>query len=447
MKSQKGFLLVAAIILIIVIGMIGLVLTYLSVGQSESTVNVLNSEKAFFVAASGLEIAKRDVGVNSVSCNAYSKTGTLFGGQYLATGQMQTGVNAQLNAGINATVNTIKVNNTSSFPNSGIAQIITGGVAENIIYNGKNSTQLLHVVRGLYGSTATNHNVGDIVTQKNVCNVISTGALPSLADPLGKRIVQQQLLLLPSGGYLAPGVVLPNLILPTVLGIGNVFTEGSLDIYNTNQNGKGCAIATAGAYNTQGAAPTYHCNSGGNSSIWANNINSPAPPLNTSSAQDGTGFYNYFFTQSPEDMMAGGYHAANAAAINNVPADQNVVYVNGNVSLDNLNLLTNASSVKTIIINGDLELKNINIGSADVPVKIIVTGNLTSQTGNGNVYGFIYVQGTTTIQTSAFTIHGAIASYGDISLKNAVLDYNQSVFNNLGTLHIAGDYSSAELFP
>lgn len=447
MKSQNGFLLVTAIVLIIVIGMLGLVLTNLSVGQSESTVDVLSSEKAFFVASSGLENAKHDLTANQVSCNAFTKTGTLFGGEYKVTGQMQTAVSTTLTGNINAATTTIPVNNANAFPNSGIIQIFTGGVAENIIYNGKTSNQLLRATRGAYSSVAAGHSTGNVVSQQNVCTLISTGGIPTLANSCGKRIVEQQLLLLKKGGYLAPGQSLQNGIMPTVLGVGNIYAQGSFDIYNDMQNNVGCAMATSGNIFIQGDSPTFHCNKGGDSALWANNKNAPAPSINTSPAQDGTGFYNYFFTESPKTLMESGFKAETPTDINNVPNNQDVIYIDGDTTLSGLTLLAHAPSVKTIIIKGDLELKDVNIGSIDTPVRMIVLGDLTSQTGNGNFYGFIYVQGTSVLHTSSFNIYGAVASYGSTDLKNSNIRFDSSVFQNLGRMQIAGDYSAVEIFP
>jgi Tfp pilus assembly protein PilX len=449
MKNQKGFLLMVAIIIIVVIAAIGVILASIYTGHSNAGVNVLSSTRAFYIATSGLEAAKHDIGKLNMSCKPYSRSQKLFAGEFQVNGQMQTS-NTTISAPVGVTDTTISVANATSLPSSGIAQIFTAGAGEIVAYHGTTSNQLLNVFRGLGGSAAMMHSTGDTVSQQNVCLVTSTGGVPSIASPSGKRIVQQQLMLLASSGYLAPGQSLPGGAIPAVVTPGDMNVQGSATIVNDNQNIKGCGIEAGGDFSHTGNAYSVTC--GDSLSTWANNVNNPAPWTSTITSDQ---FYNYFFTQSPNAMISNAYDAnQQGASINDIGSTgsasgyDTVVIGNGSGTVDlRGNYLTqNASNVKTIIVNGDLHIRsNTQIGSPTMPVKILVLGDVT-QNGKGTVYGFIYAQNSITLSNHSFQVIGAIAAYNNISITAATVDLNSAIFNLLGPQQIVSTFSAPEVF-
>src|SRR3990167_8065309 len=59
MNKENGFLSIVAILLIVMIGLLGIAITYLFVGSSASSIHFTQAETALYIAESGLEKATR----------------------------------------------------------------------------------------------------------------------------------------------------------------------------------------------------------------------------------------------------------------------------------------------------------------------------------------------------------------------------------------------------
>jgi Tfp pilus assembly protein PilX len=456
-KSQQGFLLIVAVILIVIVGFIGSSLAYMYIGGTKSNTNILRSNEAFYIATSGLEIAKRDIIVNKAiytceSINGIPKyTDAAFPpeaanprGYFTVIGNVYA-VNSQLSVSIDEVATIIPITDTSTLASFGFVSI----AGETITYSGIQGNNLLNAKRGAASTTAQSHNIGTNVVQ-NMCTLTSTGQIPTTTNPEGKRIVQEQLMLL-NQGYLAPGMSLPGSTLPAVIAVGDIDIRGDdTTISNLNADGIGCIVVTAGDTNTN-QDPTFECSTSDTyeDTIWSNNVNnSPAPAI------DINNFYNYFFDKSIGDLKASGYQASNLSQINNIitpgaPGYGNdVVWITGQELglIDNANLLVNAPGVRTLIVEGNFNINsdNIIIGSIDAPVKLIVTGRLDCNK-NTVINGFVYVLDNVDLHHDDFILNGAIASEKAILIKGgSTISFTSDIGDNLGT--IVSVQSSPEIF-
>jgi len=459
-KIQQGYLLVVAAILVVVVGFIAAVIAYMYLRATKSSANLTQSNQAFYIATSGIEIAKRDMIANGVVCEtingAAKYTNAAFPpdaatpiGYFTVVGTARD-ASSQLSAGISAASTSIPLVSVAGFSSpSGMALIGD----EFISYYGIQGTTLQNVLRGASGTTAIAHSSGIAVNQ-NSCVLTSSGMVPTIDNPEGKRVLQVQLIRR-GRGYLAPGKSLPNSILPSVIlgGSTSSFTDhnsGNHGITNDNSDGIGCAVATAGTYNP----PTkvdYQCTtSSGAGTVWSNNYNSPAPAIDTAN------FYSYFFDKSISNMEGSGYLAATVDNINDVatpgnPAyGNNVVWINGDTSVAKDTLLTTTTSVTTLIVNGDLNITGGSgtgnvIGSPDYPVKVIVTGDFTVSKKT-TIYGFLYIMGNANLQNN-LTLNGAIASVGNVTFSgNCVINFTSDMANNLAGSPPQAGQSSPEIY-
>lgn len=189
MKLQRGYLLIVAVILIVIIGAIGSFLAYMFIGSTRSSTNVLQSKQAFYLATSGLELAKRDILANSAACTSISgvtkyTNASLTGvnGQYTVTGSINnvsstlagglsvnatsiplngvTVASSALAGGISASSTALSVVDGSAFPADGTVKI--GG--EYIGYSSKSGNVLPNLVRGIAGTTVASHSAGSSTT-------------------------------------------------------------------------------------------------------------------------------------------------------------------------------------------------------------------------------------------------------------------------------------------
>lgn len=180
--KQKGFLVIVAALLIVVMGFLGIVVAYMIVGSSLSTVQFVTAEQALYIAEAGLEdathqllnfkVASRD------NCSGVSITNSSFGAgayQVTSTGPFSPASATTLNGALSSSATSITVASTSNYQSSGRIMIDS----ELINYTAKDATHFLNAVRGVGGSIASVHDTGAPVGQYQ-CNLSSQGGVPIL---------------------------------------------------------------------------------------------------------------------------------------------------------------------------------------------------------------------------------------------------------------------------
>ncbi|MEW6330521.1 MAG: hypothetical protein AB1560_03575 [Pseudomonadota bacterium] len=203
--AQRGFLLLAAVVLIVAVAVILGVMVQFSAGSSESATRHLSSKQALFIAGTGLErgihaLEAPDLArlyCNNVTGNV-NLTNAVFGdGRFTVTGgaSLYSNTAVTVNGAINATATVIPLN--SAFPVPGYAT--SGRVMidrEKIDYSEISNDAaecgtppcLLGAQRGADGSVAAAHASGTRLGQYQ-CALVSAGGVPDLVAPRGDRVI------------------------------------------------------------------------------------------------------------------------------------------------------------------------------------------------------------------------------------------------------------------
>lgn len=448
-QSQQGFLIIVPLILIVIIGMLGGMVAYIYTNTSKAVSGVVTSGQAFYIATSGLELAKRDLIVNNVNCTYFNSTNPtytnvkLFNGYFSVNGTLQS-ASGTLNATISSQATTIPLINSYGFLSSGIIKIGN----EIISYFGKTGNMLTNAMRGVGDTTPEIHNPGSVT--QNMCILTATAGVPDLSSSTGKRTVQQLVMLGYGNGVVGMGIPnnpLPFSITPALLANGGVNVAASATINNPTGKDLGCAIAAVGGVNAPSPASSILCSGVQDpKGIWASNYNNPPPPYTTLINPQNPSLYGYFFTQSINDMIANGVQATaftpaaiNAAAATAIAQGKSIVYFQGGANPPQGDYLTNLSTPITLVINGGVNIgPNVQFGDSNHPIILLVNGGF-NQYGGGSeetdISGFVYVNGGANFQTSKFTIDGAVAVNGGVNtFKNSTINFDASILQKLGLL-------------
>lgn len=200
MIKQQGYLALVTVALIVIVGFVGMAIAYMFVGSATSSINYLQSSKAFYIADGGLEKATRllstpvltgtpaRVACSAVTGDSRLTNSSLGEGTFTvtSTGPFYVTSPTTLNGALTAAATSITVVSTSNYQSAGRIMIDT----ELINYSSKDSTHFLGVTRGADGTTATTHTSGTAVGQYQ-CNLTSNGGIPSIASPVNKRVITQ----------------------------------------------------------------------------------------------------------------------------------------------------------------------------------------------------------------------------------------------------------------
>lgn len=476
-RKSRGFLMVAAVVLIAVISFSAILLGYVLISGSKTASFLSQADSSFNIAKGGLEIATRDITQNGVLCyNTNSTPTTLLNGEYSVVGHDNsedgtlssaitatattiplasvTAASSTLNGAINDTTTTITLASASSFPKRGLVKIDN----ELIYYSSHTATVLSGVQRGAAGTLAASHNNGVAVTAgfspkgvvqidnetiaysgisgnslinasrsagsvahtsgaavlQNECILTSTGAVPTVASPKTKTVLQHVL----NSIFFK---VSNNNYYPRIASVGNVTLSGNLPVNNTSyvcpalvtDPGAGRSVVSAGTI-TFGASTRTVLNGGGNCSIFG----SLKPDIRASETISSL-FSSYFGSYS--------YATVSGAADTTIP-------LNNTTIAGLLNATTNYGD--TIVVNNGVNnqlsvTSNITVGSPTQPVILILnTTNGMIMSANPartfTVYGLLYIRSgssaTTTLSItrngSTFIVHGALANEGRISDTN-----------------------------
>ncbi|MHB1951450.1 MAG: type IV pilus modification PilV family protein [Acidiferrobacteraceae bacterium] len=215
--KERGFLLIAAIVLLVILSFFALIVTALFVGDTRRSIDHLSSAQALFLAESGLERATRTLlsptvmtpssTDNRLSCQTVNTnlTGVAQGaGVFSVTGgtPFYSGdtVNTPMtvNGPLSATATVIPLANTASlgdYAPAGRVLIDTeaidySAISPSAAVCGGTSPCLIGVARGVDGTLPAAHASGTPVAQYQ-CVVQSKGDVPSVASPRGQRTLTQ----------------------------------------------------------------------------------------------------------------------------------------------------------------------------------------------------------------------------------------------------------------
>ncbi len=178
--QQRGALLIAAVVLIAVIGVLASTLSFLQVGSTTSGVDHLRSAQALFVAESGLEYAAYQSKVTAAACSSLSYTQSVDLGSFTTTAAANS-ASSTLDGDISAIATEILLVSKTNF---GAHGRITIG-SEEINYALISGLQLTGAKRHRMGTTAASYSGGTTAVTQNQCMVTSTGTVG-----VEKRILQ-----------------------------------------------------------------------------------------------------------------------------------------------------------------------------------------------------------------------------------------------------------------
>lgn len=203
-QKNKGFLLVAAVFLLIAGSFVTTIISRMVTLDFASSSDEKNVTQAFYIATSGLQIATYKLTTNNVanriSCSDITGdsafTNVSFAdGTFTVTATSHAINSATLSAAITNTATIIPVSNVSGYAQAG--QVMIDKEKINYTNSSTNSGScsgnapcFLGVTRGADATTATAHSSGTLLSQ-SYCHLSSTGGVPDLANPQGKRIVSQ----------------------------------------------------------------------------------------------------------------------------------------------------------------------------------------------------------------------------------------------------------------
>jgi hypothetical protein len=183
-RTQRGFLLIVAVILIAVAGTMAAVIMTLVAGSGEAGAKHANSTQSFFAAESGIERALYGLLQEATSCSALSYNGSITVGSetatYATSGTLYLPAVTSLSTAINATTTIIPVASIAGYALHG--RITVG--SEAITYTGTSTSAatcgtapcFVGATRGVDGTTAVAAAAGTGVVQSQ-CLIRSVGAL------------------------------------------------------------------------------------------------------------------------------------------------------------------------------------------------------------------------------------------------------------------------------
>jgi len=189
-KSQHGFLLIAAVIMIVIIGLFAAAIVYMFVGSAASASKYQLSKQAFYEAESGLQFGMHKLMRSDIACTdintIYPNPITFENGQFKITSTYNyPSPSATLSSAIDSITTVIPLTSTLGYANQG--RVILG--KEAIDYASISGNLLIGAHRGSAGTIASEHSSGSNVRQDQ-CTLVSEGVVPNFGNPLGKSIIQ-----------------------------------------------------------------------------------------------------------------------------------------------------------------------------------------------------------------------------------------------------------------
>ena len=225
-KRARGFLLIVAILVFVVIAVAIAALANMTSADVRSSSAHAQSEQAYFAATSGIEYAayqfKTGAGTNNAACTAITNAtpAAVGSASFTLTGTYFNPANTSISivGGITATDSVIPTpaNGTLNFASHG--RILIDG--EQIVYRGKTSASFTGLRRGYAGTTATTHANAAAISQ-NQCMVRATGTSGSAS-----RIIESALQPGPWSDYVDGGSVPVGVGASTLASIATTLPAG-----------------------------------------------------------------------------------------------------------------------------------------------------------------------------------------------------------------------------
>ncbi|MBI4357080.1 MAG: hypothetical protein HY559_04315 [Gammaproteobacteria bacterium] len=206
LTTASGFFTLTLVVLIIIMALVGTVTAYLFTTGSRSATHRLLSTQAFYIAEAGLEravfallsphVTSTDALTKRYSCSTAAFSNQAFGeGVFTVTNAGTNDSVASLTTALTSTAVIIPVSTLSGLSAQGRVLIDQ----ESMDYAATSTsvsvcgTQpcLTGVVRGQDSTLASTHASGAAVAQYQCTGVQSTGGVPDLTSPVGKRIVKR----------------------------------------------------------------------------------------------------------------------------------------------------------------------------------------------------------------------------------------------------------------
>ena len=193
LKGQKGFLLITAVILIVIIGFFGGAVVYMIAGSADSSTKNLGAKQSLYLAESGLERGLYALIDNGTACSDINTTfpnPIAFGnGEFKITANYyKPDPAASLSSAIDSTTTTIPLTSAAGYAPQGRVAID----GELIDYSDISGNSLTGASRGKSGTAATAHSSGSNVIQ-DLCILQSTAGVPTIASPTSSHTVEQNL--------------------------------------------------------------------------------------------------------------------------------------------------------------------------------------------------------------------------------------------------------------
>ena len=201
-KNQRGFMVMSAVILSVVVGLMVATVAYLYSSGGRSSANQAMTIKALYIAQAGLEVglhsvSSRTLSLRTACASAAAGPVTFEGGTYTITGVEYAPTQTTLTAGITAASTIIPVASVSGYAPSG-----TIIIDDEMIDYGSVGTSgsacspaaspcFLGAVRGQAGLPAASHSSGTRLRQDNFCQITSVGTVSSGATALASRTVRK----------------------------------------------------------------------------------------------------------------------------------------------------------------------------------------------------------------------------------------------------------------
>jgi len=189
--TQRGFLLVTAVVLIVIAALLISVMVFLSATNTESGASNTQSAQALFIAESGMERALHGFTKEGAACGSLTYTAGIGQGNFATTGTLYAPSATTLSAAISATDIVIPVASVAGYARHG--RIIIG--SESINYTGSSSSScgafsppcLTGAARGVSGSIAAAHVFGATVSQ-NQCLIRSVGTVGNASRTVDRAV-------------------------------------------------------------------------------------------------------------------------------------------------------------------------------------------------------------------------------------------------------------------
>lgn len=191
-KKQDGFLLIAAIVLIMVIGFFAAAIVFMFTGSAIAGAKNTSAKKAFYIAESGLEYGTRQIVTQSTACGAITSTFpdpvAFADGEFKISAVAYTPGPTLLSGSITATDTIIPLVSASDFAPQG--RIVINN--EVIYYTGKSGNSLTGAKRGRENSLANAHASGSAVKQQQ-CTLEAQSAVPDFSNPNAEHAIKENL--------------------------------------------------------------------------------------------------------------------------------------------------------------------------------------------------------------------------------------------------------------